>query len=347
MSIKIHKDFDVKDCNTLKIPCKVSYFLEPQNEDEIELLLKDEFFNSADKLIMGGGSNLLFTSNYKGVVVRYKGDDISIDENAASDYVEVTLGAGLIWDDFVKLACEKGWWGVENLSYIPGHCGAAAVQNIGAYGAEIKDVIVSVTGYNLLTKQKETLSKDECKYSYRYSIFKSPDLNDNFIITSVKVKLRKHATPNLTYKGLNDLESYQGTLTPLIIRDRVISIRKQKLPDPDKLPNAGSFFMNPTITIDEFERVNRLFPDIVHYNLPNGKVKLSAAWLIDKAGFKGLRKGEVGCYKNHALIVVNYGNATGREVVLFASEIQERIKSLFGIQLRPEVKYVNASFMNE
>lgn len=343
--MKISTDYDVQPHNSFGLSCKVSYYVEAESEKDVKLLLKDEFFHMADKQIIGGGSNLLFTSDYKGVVLHYVADKISYQE-LDNEEVLLTLDAGVLWDDAVAFACQHGWWGIENLSNIPGESGAAAVQNIGAYGVEIADCIETVQGYNFTSGAHESYSQKEAAYSYRQSLFKTEAMMDHFLVTSVSLRLSKKPNPKLSYKGLEELEKC-SSLTPQRVRDEIIKIRAQKLPDPDKIGNAGSFFMNPIVSEQEFKKLFEKYPQLVHYKLANGDVKLSAAWLIEQAGMKGYSVGNAECYKKHALILVNRGGASPKDVVLLARAIRQKVKETFGVRLMPEVKFINYDFNND
>ena len=252
--------------------------------------------------------------------------------------VSLRVGAGEVWDEVVAYAVSKGWGGIENLSLIPGEVGAAAVQNIGAYGVEIKDVIESVEAWNRLTFEKHVFTAEECGYGYRSSRFKDPHQDPHFI-TYVTLRLEKFPVFNIEYGALKQRLSDKA-LTLENVRETVISIRKEKLPDTESLGNAGSFFMNPLITDEHFERIRKEYPDVPSYPAEKGKVKVPAGWLIEKCGFKGQRHGNVGVYEKQALVLVNFGGATGDEIALFAESIRAAVKERFGIELMPEVKYI-------
>ena len=258
----------------------------------------------------------------------------------AYDFCLSHVGAAEKWDGVVAYAVARGWSGVENLSFIPGEVGAAAVQNIGAYGTEVKDVIETVEAFNQLSFEKKIFSNQECCYSYRSSFFKNEN-NDPHIVTYVNIRLRKHFQFNLSYKEL------QKELLPFdnpdlqAVRDAVILLRRRKLPDPEMLGNAGSFFMNPVITVAHFESLKDKYPNIPFYTVDDGQVKLSAGWLIEQCGFKGKSHGSVGVYEKQALVLVNLGNATGDEIAMVAESIRMAVNDRFGIMLMPEVKYVS------
>ncbi|MDO4790744.1 MAG: UDP-N-acetylmuramate dehydrogenase [Porphyromonas sp.] len=343
--MKIHTDYNVKPLNTFGVEAQVSYYVEIEAEEDIATLLRDEFFLHADKHIIGGGSNLLFTANVNGVAIKYMPNGIRVLSEDESS-VQLELDAGVEWDRAVAYCCERNWWGIENLSLIPGVAGAAAVQNIGAYGVEIADVLISVEGYDLVDGERRVYTQNECDYSYRHSRFKRAEEIDRFLITKVRLRLSKKPTPSLSYNGLQDLETVGSSLSPNQIRERVISIRESKLPDPKVLGNAGSYFMNPVIEADKLQSLLQEHPDLSYHIQEDGKAKLSAAWLIDRCGYKGYRSGNVGTYEKHALIIVNYGGASGREVARLAEEIQQKVWEKYGVKLVPEVKYVGAPTYN-
>ena len=255
------------------------------------------------------------------------------------EYVSLRVGAAEIWDDVVAYAVSKGWGGIENLSLIPGEAGAAAIQNIGAYGMEIKDVIESVEAYNQLTFEKRTFTNSDCEYGYRNSYFKN-EHHDPHIITYITLRLSKNPGFSVNYGNLKEELTKYPEVTLETIREAVITIRRQKLPDPEVLGNAGSFFMNPIITAEHFEKLKKQFPEIPSYPASEGKIKVPAGWLIEQCGFKGKNHGSVGVYEKQALVLVNLGDARGDEIALVAESIRTAVKDRFGIELMPEVKYV-------
>ncbi len=280
----------------------------------------------------------MFINDYNGIIVHSQIKGISVSAET-DEYVWLRVGAAEIWDDVVAYAVSKGWGGIENLSLIPGEAGAAAVQNIGAYGAEIKDVIESVEAYNQLTFEKKTFSNADCEYGYRHSYFKD-ESHDPYIITSITLRLSKNPAFSVNYGNLKEELAKYPEVTLETIREAVMTIRRQKLPDPEVLGNAGSFFMNPIIGIGHFEDLKRRYPEIPSYPASDGKVKVPAGWLIEQCGFKGKRHGSVGVYEKQALVLVNLGDAQGHEIALVAESIRTAVKDRFGIELMPEVKYV-------
>lgn len=319
--MKIEENYPLERHNTFRLPVKTRWFMEYGNEEELEKILRDEYFQECGSLHIGGGSNLLFLNDVNGIVLHSQIKGMEVTEET-DDYVLLRVGAAETWDDVVAYAVANGWSGIENLSLIPGEAGAAAVQNIGAYGTEIKDVLVEAEAYNQLTFEKRLFTNAECEYAYRYSYFKN-EHNDPHILTYITLRLSK-----------------RPAASPASVRETVISLRRDKLPDPAVLGNAGSFFMNPVISPVQFEKLQEKHPAMPFYPAAEGKVKLSAAWLIEQCGFKGKRYGEVGIYEKHALILVNFGGATGNEIALLAESIRMEVENRFGIGLTPEVRYV-------
>lgn len=293
-------------------------------------------------LHIGCGSNLLFLSDYKGVILKscIKGIRLLRETDEA---VWVEVGGGEVCDEFIAEAIRRGWYGMENLSLVPGQMGAAAVQNIGAYGVEVCDLIESVRGVSLADGTARTWQQAECRYGYRESIFKD-ELWGRYAITHVVLRLTKHFTPQLQYGGLTKAVQEAGlspeTLTAGQLRQIIIDIRRTKLPDPAVLGNAGSFFKNPVIPADQAERLLAAYPAMPHYPAPDGRVKLAAGWLIEQAGWKGESLGPAAVHKNQALILVNTGGATGRDIADLCEAVRADVKAQFGIELCPEVNFI-------
>lgn len=292
--------------------------------------------NAPDKwFVLGGGNNILFTTRYDGVLIHPVGKNLTIiaeDEQALS----LKADAGIEWDDMVAWCVERGLWGAENLSLIPGTIGASPVQNIGAYGAEAKDIITRVNYFNTAERKHLTLSKEECHFGYRESIFKH-DLRGKAIITSVEFTLHKEARPNLGYGDLQREVEARGGATLANIRDAVCAIRRSKLPDTAEIGNAGSFFKNPIVDVATAEELLSRYENMPTYPAADGCRKIAAGWLIDQAGMKGYRKGNVGVHDRQALVLVNFGGATGNEVIALAQEVQRAVYEKFGIRIEPEV----------
>ena len=307
--------------------------IEFANEDELKSALTGAV---KPLLFMGGGSNLLFLNNYSGTVLHSVIDNINIvaeDDNSVS----VRVGSGVVWDDFVAYCVEKGWWGVENLSLIPGEVGASAVQNIGAYGVEVKDVLQSIEAISVDDLSKRIFTNAECNYAYRDSIFKK-SLKGKYVITYVTYRLSKKANPNIGYGALKSVLAENPSLKE--IRDAIIAVRNSKLPDPKVYGNAGSFFMNPVIPMEQFVALQSRYPEIPSYPASEGYIKVPAGWLIEKSGWKGKSLGNAAVYEKQALVLINRGGATGMEVKHLADTIIEDIKEIFGITLHAEVNYI-------
>lgn len=311
--------------------------MEYDSEEEFSAFLQDDAFKSCTIFPVGEGSNMLFINDFDGVVIHSCIKGITEEEQTPHSIL-LRVGAGERWDDIVNYAVQNGWGGVENLSNIPGTVGAAAVQNIGAYGVEIKDVIEAVEAINQHTGKKHFFSKEACRYRYRHSFFKESG-HTQFIITAIWLRLQKKPQFKLNYGNLTTaLKGCEVTLQT--IRDKIIKERRSKLPDPAELGNAGSFFMNPVIPQSQFNDLKKQYVTIPFYPESQSQVKIPAGWLIERCGFKGHREGAVGIYEKQALILVNHGGATGKEIASFAKKIQQVVYNRFGIRLEPEVKYV-------
>ena len=336
--MRIEQNFSLENYNTFHLPVKTRWFMEYENEEELEKILRDEYFQELLSLHIGGGSNLLFLNDYNGIILHSTIKGIDVVTETESDIL-LRIGAAEIWDEVVAYVASNGWGGIENLSLIPGETGAAAVQNIGAYGVEIKDVIVTVEAYNQLTFEKRTFTNEECEYAYRQSFFKNEN-HDPYIITHITLRLQKNPEFELSYGNLNEKLAAYDLLTPLLVRDAIMDIRREKLPDPEEIGNAGSFFMNPVISQIQYEKLKQDYPLIPAYPAKDGKIKLSAGWLIDQCGLKGKRFDTVGVYEKQALVIVNFGGATGHEIALLAEHIRNEVEHRFGILLMPEVRYI-------
>ena len=286
-------------------------------------------------LVLAGGNNILFTRDYDGVLLTPVARQITLLSDDGEE-VRVRADAGVEWDDLVEWAVERGLWGIKNLSLIPGKAGAAPVQNIGAYGCEAKDAIRRVEMYCVETGAMLTLDAAHCGFGYRESVFKH-DLKGKVIITAVEIALSHAPRPRLGYGDVEREVEARGGVTLRNIREAICSIRRAKLPDPAVLGNAGSFFKNPVVGAAAAERLLAEYPDMPHYPAPEGRVKLAAGWLIDRAGMKGRREGAVGVHERQALVLVNHGGATGGEVIAFAHKVQETVREKFGIEIDTEV----------
>lgn len=335
--MRIEENYSLEKYNTFHIPVKTRWFMEYSNEEELERILRDEYFQECLSLHIGSGSNLLFINDFNGIILHSTIKGIDVLEET-EDSVLLHVGAAEKWDEVVAYAVSQGWGGIENLSLIPGEAGAAAIQNIGAYGVEAKDVIETVETYNQLTFEKRIFTNEECKYGYRSSFFKN-EHNDPYIVTYINIRLNKKPQFLINYGNLKEeLAGSEPTLQR--VRDAVIAVRRRKLPDPEELGNAGSFFMNPVIPIKRFEKLKVQYPEIPSWPAGEGMIKIPAGWLIEQCGFKGKSHGPVGVYEKQALVLVNLGGARGDEIALVAESIRTAVNDRFGIELMPEVKYV-------
>ena len=336
--MRIEENYSLEKHNTFHLPVKTRWFMEYATEEELGRILRDEYFQECFSLHIGGGSNLLFINDFNGIILHSQIKGMQIVEDT-DDTVLLRIGAAEIWDDVVAYAVSNGWGGIENLSLIPGEAGAAAIQNIGAYGVEIKDVIEKVETYNQLSFEKRVFTNEECLYGYRDSYFKN-EHNDPHIVTYIQIRLKKKPEFSINYGNLKSELAQYSELTLQAVREAVISIRRQKLPDPEELGNAGSFFMNPVIPIAQFEELKKKYPEIPSYPAGEELIKVPAGWLIEQCGFKGKSHGQVGVYEKQALVLVNLGEAKGHEIALVAESIRTAVKEQFGIEIVPEVKYV-------
>jgi UDP-N-acetylmuramate dehydrogenase len=334
--MQIKANYPLTKHNTFHIDIRASYFAEVRTIEDLNLLAKNRLIDENQRLILGGGSNILFTQDFDGIVIHPKFMGIErIDEDEKS--VVFRAGSGLIWDDFVIYAIDHDWGGIENLSNIPGHIGAAPIQNIGAYGAEAREVIEAVEGFQISTRDFCKFSKKECHFSYRSSVFKE-QLKNDFLITHVNFRLSKppHSL-NTSYGVIEEYLKNYSERSIATVRQAVISIRASKLPDPEKKGNAGSFFKNPVISGKQASFLKERFSDIPQYPVENDSVKIPAAWLIEHVECKGIRKGNAGTHEKQPLVLINYGKATGQEILDLAEFIREKVWRTFNIQLEPEV----------
>ena len=320
--------------NTFGMDVKAKRFVEYDNEEELKALIPTL---SGEVLHMGGGSNLLFKGDFEGTVLHsaIKGIEV-VDESAESALVRV--GAGEVWDDFVAWAVERGLGGVENLSLIPGEVGASAVQNIGAYGVEAKDVIALVEAIDLSNGQRRVFGTEECNYAYRQSIFKNA-LKGKYAITYVTYRLQKQPVLKLDYGNIRAVLGGNGQHTISDVRQAIIDIRNAKLPDPKVQGNAGSFFMNPVVSREKFLSIQKDYPQMPFYEVEGG-VKIPAGWMIDQCGWKGKSLGRAGVHDKQALVLVNLGGATSDEIITLCNTICKDVKEKFGIDIHPEVNLI-------
>lgn len=335
--MEIYKNISLKSFNTFNIKALTAFFCTIDDPAHISEAFKFARTSNIPFLILGGGSNILFTRNFDGLIAKVDFKGISLVEETQNN-VWLEVKAGTDWEDLIDFCIDNNLSGLENLTLIPGKVGSAPIQNIGAYGVEVKDVLDKVTAFDLQTVQYKTLSKEECNFGYRYSLFKEE--KDRYFITSVTFRLSKTFLPTLSYEGLKKhIESRRIQPSLVNIRNAVKNIRQQKLPEVGVIGSAGSFFKNPIVSSLEFERLRDKIGKIPHYKTGNN-IKIPAAWLIEQCGFKGLRRGDAGVWPEQPLVLVNYGNASGEEILSLAHEIMESIGNRFGLALEPEVNII-------
>lgn len=344
--MNIYHNYSLKPHNTFGLDVRAAAYLRVTTLAELrEALRMGQDFTRV--LVLGGGSNLLLMRDVEGLVIHIALQGKQIVQESIST-LDVECAAGEVWDDIVQYAVEQNWCGIENLSLIPGSVGAAPVQNIGAYGVEIKDVLISVQGVMRDTGELRTLTKDECAFGYRDSVFKR-DLKEKFVITSVTMRLRKNPTAadlTTSYGAIREeLQRQKPDATPdaytvADVSETVRHIRRSKLPNPAEIGNAGSFFKNPEISEEVYQRLHATFPQMPLFKQDSGRVKIPAAWLIEQCGWKGRREGDAGIHTQQALVLVNYGNATGQGLVRLSEEVRSSVEEKFGIRLETEVNIV-------
>ena len=335
--MEIQTNFSLKNYNTFGISAAAKSFISVTSEDELITVLQQQ----QNIFILGGGSNMLLTKDIEKTVVHLNLKGIAITKET-DDFVWVTAQAGENWHEFVLWCLERNFGGLENLSLIPGNVGTTPIQNIGAYGVEIKDTMVSCEAIAIKTQEKRVFTNAECAFDYRESIFKK-ELKDQYIITAVTFQLTKKNHQLKTSYGAIEVELQQKNISNPTIQDvsrAVIAIRQSKLPDPKELGNSGSFFKNPIIPRITYEKALQNYPEMPHYKVSEELVKVPAGWLIEQAGFKGKRFGDAGIHKNQALVLVNYGNATGTEIEAVSKDIQNTILEKFGIAIEAEVNII-------
>lgn len=340
ITMNIFENYPLRPLNTFHIEATARYFASASAVDDAREILSSERFKSLPRLILGGGSNILFTRDFNGIVIKNELKGIGLVHEDADHYY-VKAGAGENWHLFVMHCIDHGYAGVENLSLIPGNVGAGPMQNIGAYGVELKDVFHELEALNIQTLDVETFSNAECRFGYRESIFKR-EAKDRYIITSVTFRLNKKPVFNTSYGAIEkELEAMNvQELSIRAISQAVINIRSSKLPDPAKIGNAGSFFKNPVVSVEKYESLRQQFPNIVAYPSSPAEVKLAAGWLIEQCGWKGQTYGDAGVHKLQALVLVNYGNAEGREIYNLSQRILDSVFEKFGVELEREVNIV-------
>ncbi len=337
--LQIHENVSLKNFNTFRIDAYARHFVEVNHKEELVELFSDPIWLETPRLIMGGGSNLLFTQNFDGLVIRM--NIRGIEHRINHEEVVVEAGAGEVWNDLVNYCVDWGFAGMENLSLIPGSVGASPIQNIGAYGVELKDVFESCEAFEISSSKFRHFDKGGCQFAYRESFFKQEG-RGKYIVCSVKFKLSLQPHLNIKYGAISEELDKRAIKTPSIkdISEVVSTIRVSKLPDPSTIGNAGSFFKNPVINKEKFDQIHEQFPNVIHFLLDDDQVKLAAGWLIEQCGWKGKVIGSTGTWKNQALVLVNHGDASGKEIFELSQQIISSVKERFGVLLDREVNVI-------
>ncbi|MXV52966.1 UDP-N-acetylmuramate dehydrogenase [Pedobacter sp. HMF7647] len=337
--LEVKENVSLKKYNTFGVDVMARYFVEINSEADLAELFADKTWHDVPRLVLGGGSNILFTRDFDGLAIKIniKGIETRVED----DRILVISKAGEVWNDLVQYCVKKDIAGLENLSLIPGSVGASPIQNIGAYGVELKDVFFSCRAFEIATGLIRQFSNHDCHFGYRDSVFKNA-LKGKFIITEVTYSLSNQQNLKLEYGAIRQELENRKITEPSVkdISDVVSHIRVSKLPDPSTIGNAGSFFKNPIIKVDKFRQLQSAFPDIVHFSVNNEEEKIAAGWMIEKLGWKGKQIGNAGTWKNQALVLVNYGNATGSAIYDVSSKIISDVRSHFGIELEREVNVI-------
>lgn len=336
--MNVLENISLKPYNTFGIDARARYFAQFNNAEELDGLLDQRQRNAAmNTWIWGGGSNILLTQDLNGWVMKNECKGIE-EVHEDREYVYVKVGAGENWHQFVQYCTLRNWAGVENLSLIPGNVGAAPIQNIGAYGVEVRDTFLDLEAFHLEDRRILTFTNSDCRFGYRDSVFKQ-ELKGQVAILNVTFRLKKHPVFHTSYGAITQELERMGVqqLSIQAISEAVIRIRQSKLPDPQFIGNAGSFFKNPEVSTQDFNNLREQFPAIVGYPVMGDRVKLAAGWMIEQCGWKGFRKGDAGCHEKQALVLVNYGHATGKELFSLSEEILASVKTKFGVTLEREV----------
>ncbi len=337
--IRFKENYSLKKYNTFNIDVKARYFFEFTELEDLPFFLESNKELTGQKiLLLGGGSNLLFANDFDGLIIHSNVPGVQL-VNEDREHVWLEVGAGEDWDRFVEYCVLNEYYGIENLSLIPGNVGAVPVQNIGAYGVEVCDFVVTVKGFDLKTREEYHISAKDCGFAYRDSIFKH-ELKNRFVVSSVVFRLNKFPNFKLDYGHLKAEVEKEGEINIHNIRKAVVDIRESKLPDPVLVGNAGSFFKNPVVKKELADKLQAEFKDIPTYATGNGHVKLAAGWLIDQCGWKGYRKRDAGVHEKQALVLVNYGDATGEEIVQLSEEIRKSVAEKFNVELEREVNLI-------
>lgn len=338
--MQVKENFSLSGLNTFGIHAHANYFAEAVSEEEVVDVLSSPPYNTLPLLVLGGGSNILFAKDFDGLVLQVNTKGIFVTEEDEM-HVSVKAAAGEEWDGLVRFCVAKGFGGLENLSLIPGCVGAAPIQNIGAYGAEMKDAFFSLEALHISTMTKKIFTREECRFGYRDSIFKH-EAKGQYIILSVTFRLGKQPVVDTSFGVIKKELEAQHILNPGIheVREAICAIRRSKLPDPKEIGNAGSFFKNPYVTAKHFQQLKSRYHGMPAYLMENGCYKLAAAWLIEQCGFKGMRRGDAGVHSKQALVLVNYGNATGNDLIALANDIRQSVKKRFEVEIEMEVNVV-------
>jgi len=334
----VKENISLKSYNTFGIQASAKTLVEIGNIEDLKDFCQSGYYNVIPRLFLGGGSNILFTEDFNGVILHSKINDITIVGEDKKN-VLIKAGSGITWDKLVEHCVLKNWGGIENLSHIPGNVGAAPVQNIGAYGVEAKDTIFEVEAFDMKMTVEKKFNNEDCKFGYRSSIFKKPDFKDCFI-TYVTFRLSKSPVLKDNYGSIKDEMEKLEKRNISSLRQAIINIRQSKLPSVEEIGNAGSFFKNPVLDKDITDKILSGYPDMPHYCLSENKFKIPAAWLIEQSGLKGYRKGNVGTFHRQPLVIVSYGETKGTEIKDFSNYITKRVENKFGIKLEPEVCFI-------
>jgi len=339
MQIKEH--ISLLPFNTFRIDCSARYFVEVQATENLAELREMPVYKENNLLVLGGGSNVLFSGDFNGLVLHNCMEGIEVIDQD-EDSVWINARGGENWHKLVTHCVDKGWGGIENLALIPGSVGASPIQNIGAYGVELKDVFVSLEAYHWKSGEVKVYYKDDCRFGYRDSIFKR-DLKGKVFITSVTLKLARFPQVNTSYGAINNVLKEHGIENPTIsdIYNTVINIRQSKLPDPKEIGNAGSFFKNPELPAEQAKAILSSYPNAPHYIVSESIIKIPAGWMIDQCGWKGFVDGDAGVHDKQALVLVNHGASNGREIRALAQKIMDSVKTKFGVGLTPEVNIID------
>lgn len=336
----IAKNVSLQPYNSFGIDVQAARFVAFDSQEFLQEILQTEIRKNQPLLVLGGGSNVLFTRDFEGLLLKNNIPGIELVQED-EEYFFVKVGAGVVWHQFVEYCLTNNMAGAENLALIPGSVGASPMQNIGAYGVELKDIFHELEAWHIRDVEPVTFAHGDCAFGYRDSVFKNKYRNE-FIITSVQFRLRKNPVFHIEYGAIRQkLEEMQvQELSIRAIADAVMQIRRSKLPDPKQIGNAGSFFKNPELEPEQFETLHKRYSDVSGYTLDSGKIKIAAGWLIEKAGWKGFREGDAGCHQKQALVLVNYGQATGKQIFELSQKIQQDVYEKFGVQLEREVNII-------